>query len=462
MVTNGNSFAGFIEPANSAVFTNATDGQILIYYQLPRSDYPGHSSGLVYTTDTAMAVHVVNIGTSKKSYPHEFIECVKLDSDGHLRRYRVINWRNEHTFIKILRVIGEPSSLPPTPSSSPSPLKALPPALPSRHSKDRLAKIISASTAGGLVMIILIILVSLVMFQKNRSENDGEDDLNQVPGVRLRFTLEELEVATEDFKEMLGSVGFGSVFKGVLPDGTRIALKRLEKMSPWTREFLAEVETIGKLHHFNLVTLVGFCAEKSSRLLVYEYMSHGSLDNWIFSRNTESSYLDWKTRKKVILDIAKGLAYLHEDCRQKVIHLDIKPHNILFDENFNAKVSDFGLSKLIERDESQVLIPMRGTPGYLAPDVQQAIVTVKADVYSFGIVILEIVSKRRNVDGSRSESRFHLLKLLQKKAEEDQLIDIVEDLDEEIQKSAEEVVKMIKIGAWCLQNDHTKWKELWK
>ena len=213
--------------------------------------------------------------------------------------------------------------------------------------------------------------------------------------------------------------------------------------------------TIGSIHHFNLVRLVGFCAEKSFKLLVYEYMSNGSLDNWIFNRD-ESHCLDWKTRKKIILDIAKGLSKYHEDCRHKIIHLDVKPYNILLDENFSAKVSDFGLSKLIERDESQIMTPMRGTLGYLAPELQRSIVTVKADVYSYGIVILEILSKRRNVDRSRPESSFHLLTMLQRKAEENQLIEIVEDLDEEMQNNREEVVRMIRIAAWCLQNDHTK------
>lgn len=242
------------------------------------------------------------------------------------------------------------------------------------------------------------------------------------------------------------------MFKGKLADGTRIAVKRLDKMSQGMREFVAEVETIGSLHHFNLVRLVGFCAEKTCRLLVYEHMTNGSLDNWIFNSDQEH-YLPWQTRKKIILDIAKGLAYLHEDCRQKIIHFDIKPHNILLDENFNAKVSDFGLSTLINRDESQILTTMRGTPGYLAPEWKELRVTVKVDVYSFGIVLLEIVCKRRNVESSRSESSFHLLKLLQKKAEEDQLIDIVEGLDEDMVTNKEEVVRMIRIGAWCLQND---------
>ncbi|XP_028120063.1 G-type lectin S-receptor-like serine/threonine-protein kinase SD2-5 [Camellia sinensis] len=131
--------------------------------------------------------------------------------------------------------------------------------------------------------------------------------------------------------------------------------------------FSAEVETIGSIHQVNLVRLIGFCAEKPYRLLVYEYMSNGSLDTWIFQRHQEQT-LVWQSRKKIIMDITKGLTYLHEEYRQKILHLDIKPQNILLDEDFNAKISDFGLSKLIDKDQSQVVTMMRGTPGYLAPE----------------------------------------------------------------------------------------------
>ena len=220
------------------------------------------------------------------------------------------------------------------------------------------------------------------------------------------------------------------------------------------RKFLAEVETIGGLHHSNLVRLVKFRPKNSCWLLVYEYLRNGSPDNWIFNRD-QAHCLDWQTKRKIILDIAKGLAYLHKNCRQNIIHIDIKPNNILLDENFNAKVFDFGLSKLIQRDESQILIPMRGTPGYLAPELQRTIVTVKVVVYSFGVVIREVLTGRRNVDHLLPEPSFHLLEILQKKAKEDQLIETVEALDEEMQNNREEVVRMIRIIAWCLQNVKT-------
>ena len=155
-------------------------------------------------------------------------------------------------------------------------------------------------------------------------------------------------------------------------------MKRLDDFNQINKSFLAEVETIGNLHHFNLVRLIGFCAEKSHRLLVYEYMSNGSLDRWVFHKNLEM-LLDWQQRKKIIIDIARGLTYLHDDCRQKIIHLDIKPHNILLDENFNAKVTDFGLFKLVDRDQSQVVTTMRGILGYMAPEWLSSTITEKVD-----------------------------------------------------------------------------------
>ncbi|CAL5394668.1 unnamed protein product [Camellia sinensis] len=324
------------------------------------------------------------------------------------------------------------------------------------HRKNLMAIIVGSGSA----VFVILFLSILTFWMKSSNKAIIEDDqyyIRQVPGMPVRFSNKELRVATRNFKEKLGGGGFGSVFKGVLQDGTEVAVKRLDKMGHAMREFLAEVETIGSIHHFNLVRLIGFSAEKSSCLLVYEYMINRSLDNWIFYRD-QKPCLDWETRKKVIHGIAKGLAYLHEECRQRIIHLDIKPQNILLDENFNAKISDFGLSKLIDRDESQVLTTLRGTPGYIAPECGQSRITVKVDIYSFGIVLLEIVSGRRNLDRSRSESSKHLLSLLQEKAEEDQLLEIVETLDddEEVRDHREEMVRLIRIAAWCLQNDHTK------
>ncbi|XP_050271375.1 G-type lectin S-receptor-like serine/threonine-protein kinase SD2-5 isoform X2 [Quercus robur] len=274
-------------------------------------------------------------------------------------------------------------------------------------------------------------------------------------GMPTRYSYDDLRTITKNFSKELGGGGFGTVFEGTLIDSTKVAVKRLDGFSQIKKSFLAEVETIGNTHHFNLVRLIGFCAEKFQRLLVYEYMSNGSLDRWIFNKNSEM-LLDWKLRKKIMIDIARGLTYLHEECRQKIVHMDIKPHNILLDENFNAKVSDFGLSRLVDRDQSQVVTTMRGTPGYMAPEWLSSVITEKVDVYSFGIVLLEILCGRRNFDRSQPEEAMHLVDLFKNKIEGDRLVDLVDKHSEDMQLHGEEVVNMMRVATWCLQNDFTK------
>ncbi|KAF7849799.1 hypothetical protein BT93_L0262 [Corymbia citriodora subsp. variegata] len=242
---------------------------------------------------------------------------------------------------------------------------------------------------------------------------------------------------------------------GTLPSGVRIAVKRLDGFGQIKKSFLAEAGTIGTIHHVNLVRLLGFCAEKSHRLLVYEYMCNGSLDKWIFHNDQEFDVC-WQVRRKIILDIAKGLAYLHEECHQKIIHLDIKPQNILLDEHFNAKLADFGLSKLIDKDQSHVITTMRGTPGYLAPEWLSSVITEKVDVYSFGIVMLEVLCGRKNVDRSLPSDEAHLLTLFKCKAEQEQLLEMVDKSGGDMQLHGQEAVKMMKIAAWCLQDDSRK------
>lgn len=270
-----------------------------------------------------------------------------------------------------------------------------------------------AIVLGSILGSLALLAGGLAVFIWNRRRAGGaeEDYLDQVPGMPTRFSYDELKYATHNFSKKLGEGGFGSIFEGTLDDGTKVAVKNLRGFVQTKNSFLAEVETIGKIHHVNLVRLLGFCAEKSHALLVYEHMSNGSLDRWIFHKKKIFT-IRWQRKKKIILDIAKGLNYLHADCWQKIIHLDIKPQNILLDDNFNAKVSDFGLSKLIDREQSQVVTTMRGTPGYLAPEWLSAAITERVDVYSFGVVIPEILCGRKLFDSSQPEEDMHLLNLL--------------------------------------------------
>ncbi|KAM3692884.1 hypothetical protein ACB098_08G121000 [Castanea mollissima] len=294
------------------------------------------------------------------------------------------------------------------------------------------------------VVFLLIVFLVFQLWKKKSSDGAEEYYLDQVPGMPTRYSYHDLQAATKEFSMELGVGGFGTVFEGTLVDDTKVAVKRFD-----------EVETIGSIHHFNLVRLVGFCAEKSHGLLVYEYMSNGSLDKWIFHRNPEM-LLDWQHRRKITIDIAKGLTYLHDDCRHKIVHLDIKPQNILLDENFNAKVLDFGLSKLVDREQSQIVTTMRGTPGYMALEWLSSVITEKVGVYNFGVVLLEILCGRRNFDRSQPEEAMHLLAIFKKKIEEDQLLDLVDKYNEDMSLHGEEVVNIMQVVAWCLQNDFTK------
>ncbi|KAF7141623.1 hypothetical protein RHSIM_Rhsim06G0106200 [Rhododendron simsii] len=231
--------------------------------------------------------------------------------------------------------------------------------------------------------------------QADPSLDDLELDAFSIPGLPVRFGYEELEVATDKFKNMIGSGGFGAVYKGTLPDKSLVAVKKITNFGiQGMKDFCAEIAIIGNIHHVNLVKLIGFCAQGSERLLVYEYMNHGSLDHTLFRIGF---VLEWKERVAIALGMARGLAYLHSGCQQKIIHCDIKPENILLHDHFQAKISDFGLSKLLSSEQSTLFTTMRGTRGYLAPEwLTGSAISDKTDVYSFGMVLLEIVSGRKN------------------------------------------------------------------
>ncbi|KAF3678604.1 hypothetical protein T459_20354 [Capsicum annuum] len=325
--------------------------------------------------------------------------------------------------------------------------------------KSRPFKVIIGATLAALFGIILSISSCFVIFKKRTYESrKSEDSLDLepiLPGILTRFSYNELKIVTQDFSRKLGQGGFGSVYEGMLSNGTKIAVKNLDGVGQVKESFLTEVKIVGGIHHINLVKLLGFCAEKSHRLLIYEYMVNGSLDRWITHEKQENG-LTWQTRQRIISDIAKGLAYLHGDCSHKIIHLDIKPQNILLDQNFNAKISDFGLSKLIDKEKSKVVTRMRGTPGYLAPEWLRSEITEKVDVYAFGIVLLELLCGRKNLDWSQAEEDVHLLSVFRRKAEQQQLMDIVDKKNEDMQIHKEAVIERMSLAAWCLQGDFNK------
>nr|XP_029120080.1 G-type lectin S-receptor-like serine/threonine-protein kinase At2g19130 [Elaeis guineensis] len=272
----------------------------------------------------------------------------------------------------------------------------------------------------------------------------------QVEGSLIQFTNSDLQRVTKNFSEKLGSGGFGSVFKGTLIDSTEVAVKKLEGFRQGEKQFRTEVSTMAAIQHVNLLRLRGFCSKGSKRLLVYEYMSGGSLDSRLFQNN--STVLDWKIRYQIILGIARGLAYLHEKCRECIIHCDIKSDNILLDMDFCTKVADFGMAKLIGRDFSRVLTTMRGTIDYLAPEwISGLPITSKVDVYSFGTMLFELISGKRNTTHSMDGSKIFYPSWAATKIIEGGIFSL---LDHRLNGAAdtEELTRVCRVACWCIQD----------
>nr|KAJ0205034.1 hypothetical protein LSAT_V11C500271400 [Lactuca sativa] len=217
------------------------------------------------------------------------------------------------------------------------------------------------------------------------------------------FTYDDMATATHGFDRslLLGEGGFGYVYKGVLPNGKEIAVKSLKANSgQGEREFQAEVDIISHVHHPHLVSLVGYCVSGKKRLLVYEFIPNRTLEYHLHGR----SVIDCSTRLKIALGAAKGSAYLHEDCNPRIIHRDIKAANILIDSQYEAKVADFGLAKLSSDDNTHVSTRIMGTFGYLAPEyASMGKLTEKSDVFSYGVVLLELITGRRPVEPDSDE-----------------------------------------------------------
>jgi len=329
------------------------------------------------------------------------------------------------------------------------------------HPNERKTNVLAIAVSGVCILVIVSALGFLAWRYKVKKKvvkpkSEEDEFLENLPGLPPRFTYKEMEETTEGFSRQLGVGGFSVVFEGKLADGTKIAVKKLGNADTGHFQFRAEVATLGSINHVNLVRLLGFCADGTYRLLVYEYMSNGSLDRWLFRRPYDKNplpFLDWRKRYKIIHDMARGLAFLHDKSRDRILHLDVKPQNILLDENFGAKLADFGLAKLIDRDQSRAFTRVRGTPGYLAPEwLLHAYATDKSDVYSFGMVLLEIISGRKNLDLSKQEEMEFFPSWAISMIEKGEIRNVVDpklgDLAEHEWKQAK---KVIKIAFHCIQ-----------
>ncbi|KGN44350.1 probable receptor-like serine/threonine-protein kinase At4g34500 [Cucumis sativus] len=227
------------------------------------------------------------------------------------------------------------------------------------------------------------------------------------------YSLKELEMATDGFVEenVIGEGGYGIVYRGVSPDGSVVAVKNLlNNKGQAEKEFKVEVEAIGKVRHKNLVGLIGYCAEGAQRMLVYEFVDNGNLEQWLHGDVGPVSPLTWEIRMKIALGTAKGLAYLHEGLEPKVVHRDVKSSNILLDRKWNAKVSDFGLAKLLQSEASYVTTRVMGTFGYVSPEyASTGMLNEGSDVYSFGVLLMEIITGRSPIDYSRPPGEMNLV-----------------------------------------------------
>ncbi|CAN0902020.1 G-type lectin S-receptor-like serine/threonine-protein kinase RLK1 [Linum grandiflorum] len=337
--------------------------------------------------------------------------------------------------------------------------------------KDRERMITVGSVLLGFSTFLNVVLVVAVCFgfhfvyrrKKRRSPISAGDSVME-PNL-MCFQYADLEEATNGFEEELGRGAFGVVYKGELENGVLVAVKKLNSFGQDNagKEFKNEVTVIGQTHHRNLVRLIGYCEEgKDRQLLVYEFLSNGTLADYLF-REVKPS---WGKRIQIALGIARGILYLHEECTTQVIHCDIKPQNILLDDHHTARISDFGLAKLLVLNQSQTQTAIRGTKGYVAPEwFRNSPVTTKVDVYSFGVLLLEIISCRKSVDANESSTdRAILTYWAYDRYCEGAFGDLVE-YDMEAMSDGEKLEKYVKIAIWCIQEDPSvrpTMKQVWQ
>ncbi|KAK4715439.1 hypothetical protein R3W88_013777 [Solanum pinnatisectum] len=271
-----------------------------------------------------------------------------------------------------------------------------------------------------------------------------------------RYNNTDIKRITSHFRSKLGQGGFGNVYRGSLRNGSQVAVKILNKLKGSDEDFFNEVASISRTSHVNIVSLVGFCFEAHKRALVYEFMPNGSLEKFIYEERSDSvRQLGWPILYKITLGIARGLEYLHRGCTTRILHFDIKPHNILLDEDFCPKIFDFGLANLCLKKESIVsMLGARGTIGCIAPEIvcrDMGGVSHKSDIYSYGMMVLEMVGGRKNVDvGVDRTSEIYFPHWLYQRIELDEELQLIGIMNEEEKECAK---KMVMVSLWCIQTD---------
>uniref|UniRef100_A0A453DPJ4 Protein kinase domain-containing protein n=1 Tax=Aegilops tauschii subsp. strangulata TaxID=200361 RepID=A0A453DPJ4_AEGTS len=319
-----------------------------------------------------------------------------------------------------------------------------------------------AATSSVATFVVLLLTAATALYRSLKSKVDEEVRLKIEMFLKAygtskptRYTFSEVKKVTRRFKDRLGQGGFGSVYKGQLANGVPVAVKMLENSKSDGEEFMNEVATIGRIHHANVVRLLGFCSDGTRRALIYEFMPNGSLEKYIFADESDicRELLAPNKMLEIASGIARGIEYLHQGCNQRILHFDIKPHNILLDYSFSPKISDFGLAKLCTRDHSIVtLTAARGTMGYIAPELYSrnfGRISSKSDVYSFGMLVLEMVSGRRNSDPwIENQNEVYIPEWIYEKISTEQEL---ESSREMAQEEKDTVRKLAIVALWCIQ-----------
>ncbi|KAJ7979056.1 Receptor-like protein kinase [Quillaja saponaria] len=357
---------------------------------------------------------------------------------------RVQNRQNLKALIKVRK---DNSSLPGQPFLNPEIRK--------RNENDTLILVLLSVFAFLTLILLGALWVGFSIYQKKLKINQRVDRVNVDSNLRY-FSYEELIKATDGFKDELGRGAFGVVYKGAININMGstflVGVKKLTTglVQEGEKEFRNEVNVIGRTHHKNLVRLLGFCEEGPQRLLVYEYMSNGTLASFLFGDSKPA----WNQRIQITFGIARGLLYLHDECSTQIIHCDIKPQNILLDDYNNARISDFGLAKLLQMNQSQTNTAIRGTKGYVAGEwFRNMPITAKVDVYSFGILLLEIICCRRSVDMEAfNEEQAILTDWAYDCYREGTLYALVEN-DEEALNDKKNLERLVMVALWCIQED---------
>ncbi|KAJ8752008.1 hypothetical protein K2173_001034 [Erythroxylum novogranatense] len=325
-------------------------------------------------------------------------------------------------------------------------------------------KLSSGAIAGIVIGIVAFLTISAFgifwIWRKNKLKSEEDDDVEdwELEYWPHRFSYEELGQATDGFSKdnLLGSGGFGKVYKGTLSNATEIAVKCVNHDSKQgLREFMAEISSMGRLQHKNLVQMRGWCRKSNQLMLVYDYMPNGSLDRYIFKN--PKKLLNWQQRRQVLADVAEGLNYLHHGWDQVVIHRDIKSSNILLDSDMRGRLGDFGLAKLYSHNEVPNTTRVVGTLGYLAPELATiALPTTLSDVYSFGVVILEVACGRKPIEmGAEAEEDKVLMEWVRELYVEGKLVEAA-DHRLAAQYTAEEMEMVLKLGLTCCHPDPQK------